>query len=108
MKTVSNDSTVIRASDLSQAADPYLRTFSVTLSNGRKVTIREMTGEDLLYVEEELLEMGDYKRAFHLTERLSVGDTITFAEVSKLKNADIEKLAGLVAKASGQEDTNPK
>lgn len=88
-----------------------LDTFSDTLRDGRVVTIREMTGKDLVYIEEELADMGETKRSFHVIELLNVGDSkLSYDEVESLGVKDIKKISDLIAKANGDEveGKNPK
>jgi hypothetical protein len=81
---------------------PGLRTFEDTLSDGRKITIREMTGRDLMYLEEELASKAETRKSFHLLERLNVGsDKVSFEEIADLPIRDIEIISNLVAKANG-------
>jgi hypothetical protein len=86
---------------------PSLQTFSETLSDGRVVTIREMTGRDLLFMEDELSDFKEYKRSFFLIERLNVGDTkVTFDDIADLTLKDIQVLTELVGKVTGVTDEN--
>jgi hypothetical protein len=90
-----------------------LQTFSSTLSDGREVVVREMTGRDLLYLEEELSGKGESRTIYHLLERLNVGSvTLTFDEIADLPVKDIKKLSALVSKANGtdndQDGEDPK
>ena len=88
---------------------PKLVTFSTTLSDGREISIREMTGRDLLYMEKDLSKAGDVEKGMRIIERLIVGTTkITYEEVLDLGVRDFKKLSDLVAKASGtDEDEDP-
>jgi hypothetical protein len=82
-----------------------LETFSTTISDGREITIREMTGRDLLFMEKELGKLGDVERGMRLIEKLIVGeDKITYDEILDLGVKDFKKLSDLVAKASGTEE----
>lgn len=86
-----------------------LQTFDTTLSDGRVITIREMTGRDLIYMEEDLAKYGETKKSFYLIERLNVGEhKVTFDEVADLTLKDIKKLSELVGKANGSEEEDPK
>lgn len=77
-------------------------TFSDTLRDGRVVTIREMTGKDLVYIEEELSDMGETKRSFHVIELLNVGENrLSYEDVESLGVKDIKKISDLIAKANG-------
>jgi hypothetical protein len=90
-------------------AQPKLVTFSTTLSDGREITIREMTGRDLLYMEKDLNKAGDVEKGMRIIERLIVGiNKITYEEVLDLGVRDFKKLSELVAQASGSdEDSDP-
>lgn len=88
-----------------------MKTFTATLSDGREITIREMTGRDLIYMEEELGKYGDTRQSFYLVERLNVGpDKITFDEIADMTAKDLKIISDLVKKANdGEEDeNNPK
>ena len=103
MRTISGD-----AEKVTPAASPKaknLETFVTTISDGREIEIREMTGRDLLYMEKELGKAGDVERGMKIIERLIVGsDKITYDEILDLGVKDFKKLSDLVAKASGTED----
>lgn len=80
-------------------------TFSTTLSDGREIIIREMTGRDLLYMEKDLSKAGDVEKGMKIIERLSVGiNKITYEEVLDLGVRDFRKVSDLVAKASGTDE----
>lgn len=79
-----------------------LETFSATLRDGRIITIREMTGRDLVYVEEELSKMKETRKSFHIIEMLNVGtDKVSYDEIEALGVRDIRLISELVAKANG-------
>lgn len=79
-----------------------LETFSATLRDGRIITIREMTGRDLVYVEEELSKMKETRKSFHIIEMLNVGtDKVSYNEIEALGVRDIRLISELVAKANG-------
>ena len=84
-------------------------TWSTTLSDGRVVEVREMTGRDLIYMEKELGKLGDVEKGMRIIDRLSVGDyKITFDEVQDLGVRDFRKISEIVAEASGaNEDEDP-
>ena len=86
-----------------------LETFTTTLSDGREITIREMTGRDLVYLEKDLSKEGDVAKSMRIIERLIVGDDkITYEEILDLGVKDFRKLSDLVAKANGtDEDESP-
>lgn len=103
MRTVSNDSAP------SKPEGNKFETFSCTLTDGRVITIREMTGRDLIYMEEDLAKFGETKKSFYLIERLNVGSqTVTFDEIADLTLKDIKKITELVSKANGGEPEDPK
>lgn len=84
---------------------PKLETFTTTLSDGREITIREMTGRDLIFMEKDLSKEGDVAKGMKLIERLIVGDDkITYDEILDLGVKDFRKLSDLVAKANGTEE----
>lgn len=86
-----------------------LETFSATLRDGRVVTIREMTGKDLIYIEDELEDMKETKRSFHIIERLNVGDhRLSYEDVESLGVKDIKKISDLIGKANGDDEAEGK
>jgi hypothetical protein len=89
---------------------PKLASFTTTLTDGREITVREMTGRDLIYMEKDLSKAGDIEKGMKIIERLTVGTSkITYEEVLDLGVRDFKKLSDLVAKASGtDEDEDPK
>lgn len=100
MRTVSPQSTEDQNLEQPQLGSNF-ETFSATLSNGRVITIREMTGRDLLYLEDELSEYKETRRSFHILERLNVGpNKISFDDVADLPYKDIKLLMELVSKVS--------
>jgi len=107
MKTVSDDNAKPAVTSVSSNKKP-LDTFSTTLKDGRVITIREMTGRDLLYMEKDLTKAGDIEKGMKIIERLIVGDDkITYDEIQDLGVKDFKKLSELVAKANGDEDSDP-
>jgi hypothetical protein len=87
---------------------PKLETFSTTLSDGREITIREMTGRDLIYMEKDLAKSGDVEKGMKIIERLIVGDDkVTYEEILDLGVKDFRKLSDLVAKANGTDEEDP-
>ena len=108
MRTISTE-----AGQSTPAAEPKqkkVETFSTTISDGREIQIREMTGRDLLYMEKELGKAGDVERGMKIIEHLVVGsDKISYEEILDLGVKDFKKLSDLVAKASGsdEEDADP-
>lgn len=107
MRTISNDAAT-PSSPKKTKAMPDLETFSTTLSDGREITIREMTGRDLLYMEKDLSKAGDVEKGMRIIERLIIGDDkITYEEVLDLGIKDFKKLSELVAQANGGDDESP-
>jgi len=107
MRTISND-TATTTSSKKDKPMPNLETFSTKLSDGREITIREMTGRDLLYMEKDLSKAGDVEKGMRIIERLIVGeDKITYEEVLDLGIKDFKKLSELVGKANGGDDEDP-
>jgi hypothetical protein len=103
MKTLS--STTVQASAPQTTAGSNLETFSTTLSDGRVITIREMIGRDLIYMEKDLSKSGDVEKGMKIIERLIVGDEkITYEEILDLGVKDFKKLSDLVASANGDDD----
>lgn len=87
---------------------PKLETYSTTLSDGREITIREMTGRDLIYMEKDLTKAGDVEKGMKIIERLIIGDDkITYEEILDLGVRDFRKLSDLVAKANGTDEEDP-
>jgi hypothetical protein len=108
MRTISED--MVQATPKTKAKPmPKLETFSTTLSDGREITIREMTGRDLIYMEKDLTKAGDVEKGMRIIERLIVGDDkITYDEILDLGVKDFRKLSDLVGKANGtDEDDDP-
>jgi hypothetical protein len=104
MRTITEDT--VTPQTKKSAPQSFLKTFSTKLSDGRVITIREMTGRDLLYIEKELTKAGDVERGTRIIERLCVGDEkITFDEVLDLPFRDYKKISELVAKAGDEEET---
>ena len=89
--------------------EKQIATWSTTLSSGRVVTVREMTGRDLIYMEKELGKLGDVEKGIRIIDRLSVGDhKITYDEVLDLGVRDFKKISEIVGEASGaNEDEDP-
>jgi len=108
MRTVSDDNAKLAAATSTAPKAKALDTFSTTLKDGRTITIREMTGRDLLYMEKDLTKAGDIEKGMRIIERLIVGDDkITYDEIQDLGVKDFKKLSELVAKANGDEDSDP-
>jgi hypothetical protein len=107
MRTISDDS--VQSTPVNKkATKPALETFSTTISDGRVITIREMTGRDLIFMEKELTKAGDVEKGMKIIERLIVGDDkITYDEILDLGVRDFKKLSNLVAEASGGDDEDP-
>lgn len=103
MRTISGE--VAESTSTKESKQVTRETFSTTLSDGRTIEIREMTGRDLLFMEKELGKAGDVERGMKTIERLVVGsEKITYEEILDLGVKDFKKLSDLVAKASGMED----
>ena len=95
---------------VTKPSKPSILTFSTTLSDGREIIIREMTGRDLLYMEKDLSKAGDVEKGMKIIERLSVGiNKISYEEVLDLGVRDFKKVSDLVAQASGsdEDDSDP-
>lgn len=107
MRTISSD-TVQPTPATKKNEMPTLESFSTTISDGREITIREMTGRDLIYMEKDLTKAGDVEKGMRIIERLIVGeDKITYDEILDLGVRDFKKLSNLVSKASGGDDEDP-
>ena len=107
MRTISDDS-VQSTPATKKKPMPKLETFSTTISDGREITIREMTGRDLIYMEKDLTKAGDVEKGMRIIERLIVGDDkITYDEILDLGVKDFRKLSDLVAQANGNDDEDP-
>ena len=79
--------------------------FSDTLSNGRLVSMREMTAGDLLYMEKSLGNVGDMERSLKLAARLSCGDgRVTYDDLQRLNMKDLRVVTALLADAGGTAD----
>jgi hypothetical protein len=108
MRTISDDAAQTSAAAKPAAKNPKLETFSTKISDGREITIREMTGRDLIYMEKDLTKAGDVEKGMRIIERLIVSeDKITYDEILDLGVRDFRKLSDLVAKANGTEDEDP-
>jgi hypothetical protein len=107
MRTISDDSVQATPATKRKTA-PSLETFSTTLTDGREITIREMTGRDLIYMEKDLTKAGDVEKGMRIIERLIIGDDkITYDEILDLGVKDFRKLSDLVAKANGTDEEDP-
>jgi hypothetical protein len=107
MRTISDDS-VQSTPVTKKKAQPTLETFSTTLSDGREITIREMTGRDLIFMEKDLSKAGDVEKGMKIIERLIVGDDkVTYEEILDLGVRDFRKLSDLVAQANGGDEEDP-
>ena len=108
MRTISNDENQAVTTTKKAKPMPQLETFSTTLSDGREITIREMTGRDLIFLEKDT-KSGDVEKGMKVIERLIVGDEkITYDEILDLGVKDFRKLSDLVTKANGtEEDEDP-
>lgn len=100
MRTISSEAPQPKAS-----SEKKLETFTTTLKDGRVITIREMTGRDLIFMEKDLSKSGDIEKGMKIIERLIVGeDKITYEEILDLGVRDFKKLSDLVAQANASED----
>jgi hypothetical protein len=107
MRTISDDSVQATPTNKKKPM-ANLETYSTTLSDGREITIREMTGRDLVYMEKDLTKAGDVEKGMRIIERLIVGDDkITYDEILDLGVKDFRKLSDLVAKANGTDEEDP-
>jgi hypothetical protein len=107
MRTLSEDTVQTAAVTKKSTPAPFakLETFSTVISDGREITIREMTGRDLIYMEKELSKAGDIEKGLRIIERLIVGeDKITYDEILDLGVKDFRKLSDLVGKANGDDE----
>jgi hypothetical protein len=106
MRTISEDT--VKTAPVNKKKSNLL-TFSTTLSDGREIVIREMTGRDLVYMEKDLSKAGDVEKGMKIIERLIVGDDkITYDEILDLGVRDFRKLSDLIAKANGDDEEDPK
>lgn len=100
MKTISDS-----AESTAKPTKAQLDTFSTTLSDGRTVTIREMTGRDLIFMEKDLSKCGDIEKGMKVIEKLIVGsEKITYEEILDLGAKDFRKLADLIGQANGLDE----
>jgi hypothetical protein len=107
MRTISDDSAQVTPATKKNKVMTKLETFSTTLSDGREITIREMTGRDLVFLEKDT-KSGDVEKGIKVIERLIVGDEkITYDEILDLGVKDFRKLSELVAKANGTDEEDP-
>jgi hypothetical protein len=107
MRTISDD-TVQATPATRKKTQPALQTFSTTLTDGREITIREMTGRDLIFMEKDLNKAGDVEKGMKIIERLIVGDDkVTYDEILDMGVRDFRKLSDLVAQANGTDDEDP-
>jgi hypothetical protein len=107
MRTISSDSAQATP-EVKKETKKSLATFSTTLSDGRQITIREMTGRDLVFMEKDLSKAGDVEKGMKIIERLIVGeDKITYEQILDLGVRDFRKLSDLVAEANGGDEEDP-
>lgn len=108
MRTISDDSVQSTPATKKTKTMPKLETFTTTLTDGREITIREMTGRDLIYMEKDLTKAGDVEKGMRIIERLIVGDDkITYDEILDLGVKDFRKLSDLMAQANGSDEEDP-
>ena len=107
MRTISDDAAQVTPAT-KKSGKSALQTFSTTIADGRTITIREMTGRDLIFMEKDLTKAGDVEKGMKIIERLIVGDDkITYEEILDLGVRDFKKLSALVTEASGGDDEDP-
>ena len=107
MRTISNDGEA-PTPVAKKTPKMTLQTYSTTISDGREIVVREMTGRDLIFMEKDLSKSGDVEKGMKIIERLIVGDDkITYDEILDLGVRDFKKLSTLVAEASGADDEDP-
>ena len=105
MRTISDSPAQTAAPAKTVKTKTDLQTFTTTLNDGREITIREMTGRDLIYMEKDLAKEGDVAKGMKIIERLIVGDDkVTYDEILDMGVRDFRKLSELVAKANGDEE----
>lgn len=76
--------------------------FEDTLSNGKFVMMREVTANDLLYLERKLVASGEVERTMKLAVRISMAPgLLSFDELKRLGMTDLKKVTRLVKLASG-------
>lgn len=103
MRTVTNETAQ------STPETSNLLTFTTTLTDGREIVIREMTGRDLIYMENELSKFKETERSFYLIERLNVGSNkVLFDDIADMGIRDIKNILDLVTKANGEAEEDPK
>lgn len=108
MRTITNGVEDKSTSKAKTTVNSKLETFSTTLNDGREITIREMTGRDLIFMEKDLSKAGDVEKGMRIIERLIVGDDkITYEEILDLGVKDFRKLSDLVAQANGTLEEDP-
>jgi len=108
MRTITENSATPATPPPAKKTTKPLATFSTTLKDGREIKIREMTGRDLIFMEKDLSKAGDVEKGMKIIERLIVGDDkITYEEILDLGVRDFRKLSDLVAKANGDDDSDP-
>lgn len=108
MRTISDTTTAQSTSATKKVTKSNLQTFTTTLSDGREITIREMTGRDLVFMEKDLAKAGDVERGMKIIERLIVGDDkVTYDEILDMGVRDFRKLSDLVAQANGGDEEDP-
>jgi len=108
MRTISDTPSTQPTTTTKKVTKPSLQTFSTTLGDGREITIREMTGRDLIFMEKDLAKAGDVERGMKIIERLIVGDDkVTYDEILDMGVRDFRKLSDLVAQANGGDEEDP-
>ena len=84
--------------------DGYAPTYEDTLSNGKLVMVREITANDLLFLEKKLVASGEVERTMKLAVRISVAPgLLSFDEIKRMGMTDLRKVTRLVKLASGND-----
>ena len=85
---------------------PSPETFSTTLSNGRKVKAREMTGKDLIYMDSKALRnRPNLEKMAYMVSNLALSETpISMEEIRTMPARDIKRITVLFGKMAGSED----
>jgi hypothetical protein len=106
MRTISDSA--VQPTPVTKKAKPALETFTTVLSDGREITIREMTGRDLIFMEKDLSKAGDVEKGMKIIERLIISDDkITYDEILDMGVRDFKKLSELIGKANGDDESDP-
>ncbi|ATW62763.1 hypothetical protein SCBWM1_gp79 [Synechococcus phage S-CBWM1] len=95
----------IGADTLKTTGIPERLVFTATLSNGRVVKAREMTGKHFVYMESPgVRKHGNTKKMAHMVSELALDETpISIDEIEKLPARDLAKIAKLFGQLSGMD-----